>query len=29
MASDVAKYKSTPDNWDEAVFHSKFLDSLI
>lgn len=29
MASDVAEYKGTPDNWDEAVLHSKFLDSLI
>ncbi|WP_234086889.1 ATP-binding protein [Azonexus sp. R2A61] len=29
MAIDVAKFKSTPDDWDAAVLHSKFIDSLI
>ncbi len=29
MASDVAEFKSSSDDWDAAVLHSKFIDSLI
>lgn len=29
MANDVEGFKSFPEDWDEAIFQSKFTDSLI